>query len=297
MRRSTADLMLVSTVVLWALNFTVSKYILTHGVAPLSYSSVRYLAASALFVGITLGAEGSLAVRPRDLPLLLGCAVVLFGNQLGFVYALHFTTAATAALIFGSLPIFTALFAAAAGVERLTRRFAAAAAVSFAGVALVALGSGGGVSADVKGDVLALIGAATWGAYSVAIAPLMRRYSPYRISVVVLPATTLLLGVAGSGQLATQDWPSDALLWAGFAFAVVGPLVVTNVLWFRGIHAVGPSRASMFANLQPFLAAVFAVILLSESLSWIQVAGGVTIAAGIVVSRGRAPARVVVPAE
>ena len=295
MRRHTADLMLLGTVTLWALNFTVSKYVLTHGLKPLAFSSTRYFAAAALFVAITGLTERSLAVRLRDLLLMLGLAVVLLVNQLGFIYALKFTTASTVALVFGSLPIFTGLFASLAGVDRLSRRFAGAALLSFSGVALVAIGSSQGLSADAKGDLLALLGAATWAAYSVAIAPLMRRYSPYRISVVILSATTLLLALAGSKQLATQDWPSNHLLWAGFVFAVFGPLVATNVLWFGAIHRVGPSRASMFANLQPFLAAVFAVLLLSESLSRLQVVGGVAIGAGIVLSRRAG--RVVVPQE
>jgi drug/metabolite transporter (DMT)-like permease len=70
-------------------------------------------------------------------------------------------------------------------------------------------------------------------------------------------------------------------------------LVVTNVLWFTAIDRVGPSRASMFANLQFFLAAVFGVILLSETITPLQVAGGVTIGAAILLSRvprARAPA-------
>ena len=192
--------MLITTVVFWALNFTVSKYILEHGFEPIQYSSTRYVIAAAIFAGITYVSERSFRVSRRDLGILLGCACLLFVNQIGFVYSLHFTTATTVALIFGTLPIFTGLIAAATGVEKLTSRFALAAGVSFAGVALVATGDGGGLSADVKGDLLALLGAATWAAYSVAIGPLMTRYSPYRISFVVLTATTVMLGLAGSRQ-------------------------------------------------------------------------------------------------
>ena len=39
------------------------------------------------------------------------------------------------------------------------------------------------------------------------------------------------------------------------------------MLWFTAIDRVGPSRASLFANLQFFLAAVFGVILLSETIT------------------------------
>jgi len=286
-RRFTADLMLLATVTLWALNFTVSKYVLTHGLEPLSYSTTRYFVAALLFAGITRVSEGTLAVSARDLPLLLGCSAVLLLNQVSFVYALHFSTASTVALLFGTLPIFTGLIAAAVGVEPLSARFAAASLLSFAGVALIAVGSCGEVSGSIKGDALALLGAATWAAYTVAIPPLMGKYSPYRISVVVLSATTLMLALVGKGQLEAQTWPSDGLLWAGFAFAVIGPLVVTNVLWFRATTRVGPSHASMFANLQPFLAAIVAVLVLSESLSVAQIVGGVAIAAGIVIARPR----------
>jgi drug/metabolite transporter (DMT)-like permease len=289
-RRPTADLMLLATVSLWALNFTVSKYILDHGFRPLAYSSVRYACAAILFAAFTLAWEGSLGIGRGDLPLIAFCTIVLFANQLSFVYALRFTTATTVALLFGTLPIFTALFARMAGVEHLTLRFWVAAALSFAGVALVAVGSGGSLSADLKGDALAVSGAATWAAYSVAIAPLMRRYSPFRLSATFLLAVSVLLTATGSRQLAEQSFHFSALVWVGFAFAVLGPLVLTNLLWFTAIDRVGPSRASLFANLQPFLAAIVALLLLSEKITAVQVAGGLAIAGGIVLASRRRPA-------
>jgi drug/metabolite transporter (DMT)-like permease len=295
-RRPTADLMLLATVSLWALNFTVSKYILDHGLRPLAYSSVRYACAALLFAGITFALEGSLRIGRRDLPMIVFSTAVLFVNQLSFVYALRFTTATTVALIFGTLPIFTALFARGAGVEHLPLRFWIAAVLSFAGVALVAIGSGGNLSANLKGDVLALLGSATWAAYSVAIGPLMRRYSPLRLSAVFLLSVTVALVVAGSRQLADQSFHFGALVWIGFAFAVLGPLVITNLLWFTAIDRVGPSRASLFANLQPFLAALIALVLLSEPITTVQVVGGVAIAGGIALASRQGPV-LVAPAE
>jgi drug/metabolite transporter (DMT)-like permease len=290
-RRPTADLMLLATVSLWALNFTVSKYILEHGFHPLAYSAVRYACAAAIFAAITLAWEGTLRVGRGDLLLMMGCTVVLFANQLSFVYALDFTTATTVALLFGTLPIFTALIARGSGVERHTVAFWVAAGLSFAGVALVAVGSGGNLSTDLKGDGLAVLGAATWAAYSVAISPLMRRYSPFRLSAVFLLAVTVALFAAGAGQLSHQSFELGSLVWLGFSFAVLGPLVLTNLLWFTAIDRVGPSRASLFANLQPFLAALVALVVLHEHITKVQVAGGLAIAGGIVLSsrHGTAP--------
>ena len=280
--------MLLATVSLWAFNFTVSKYILDEGFHPLAYSSIRYGCAAVIFVLITLAWEGSLAIGRGGLWLVVFCAIVLFLNQLSFVYALKFTTATTVALLFGTLPIFTAIFARGSGVEHLSVRFWLAALVSFAGVALVALGAGGNLSADLKGDGLAVLGSITWAAYSVAIAPLMRRYSPFRLSAVLLLAATVPLMAVGSHQIGEQSFDFGALVWIGFAFAVIGPLVLTNLLWFTAIDRVGPSRASLFANLQPFLAAVVALVLLDESITVVQIVGGVAIAGGIILATRRA---------
>jgi drug/metabolite transporter (DMT)-like permease len=118
----------------------------------------------------------------------------------------------------------------------------------------------------------------------------MRTYSPFRLSAVFLLGVTVPLLLVGSTQLSTQTFDFGALVWIGFAFAVVGPLVVTNLLWFTAIDRVGPSRASLFANLQPFLAAIVALLLLSEDITGVQVAGGLAIGAGILLSsRGTPP--------
>ena len=52
------DLMLLGTVLLWALNSTVTRYVLTNGVHPLAYATVRYGAASGSRPAIS-GSSGS----------------------------------------------------------------------------------------------------------------------------------------------------------------------------------------------------------------------------------------------
>jgi drug/metabolite transporter (DMT)-like permease len=285
-RPSAAEVGLLITVLIWSFNFTLTKYVLSHGVKPLAYSSLRFTTAALVFAAITYARERSFRMHKGDVLLLAGAVVIgIWLNQIGFVYSLKFTTASTAALVFGTLPIFTMLIARASGVERLSKRFVAATTVSFGGVALVALGAEGDVAGDPKGIVLALIGAATWATYSVAIAPLMRRYSPFRISAIGLLTGAALLLPTAAPQLATQDFHVDPLIWVIFVLAVLGPLVLTNVLWFTAIDRVGPSRASLVANLQPFLGAVFALLILGERMTTLQILGGLAIATGIALAR------------
>ncbi len=288
MRRPTpVDLMLIATIVIWAFNITVTKYVLTHGFKPLAYGAIRYGAAAILAAAVAFALEGTLAVGGRRSFALLGLAsLVLLANQFSFVYALKLGSATTVALILGTTPIFAALVSSAVGLEKLPARFWIATAIGFGGVALVALGSGGNLSADLGGDLLAVALAVSWAVYSVTIAPLMRTYSPYRISAVVLLVMCVPFLAASSPQIARQDYGSlGSLVWVSLAFAIVGPLALTNVLWFTAIHRVGPARATLFANIQPFLAAVFAFVILSEHLHLLQVAGGLMILGGIVLER------------
>jgi drug/metabolite transporter (DMT)-like permease len=279
--------MLLATVLLWSLNLSVTKYILDEGFLPLPYASVRYGLAGAIFVALTLYAERTLRVERRHLPLLGLAAVTLYFNQLSFVFALDLTTASTIGLVLGAIPIFAALFGLALGTERPTPRFWVAALVSFVGVGCVAAGSAGETSASLTGILLGLSTAATWAAYSVTVAPLMRTYSPSRMSAYVIPAAWVAIVLTGLPQSADQDWTLGWEIWLLLVLATVGPLVLTNVLWFRSIHRIGANRATLAANLQPFVAAVLAVILLSEELGWLQILGGVLIALGILVARRR----------
>jgi len=282
--------MLLTTVLLWALNLSVTRYILTHGLQPLSYATVRYGLAALIFVALTLFAEQTLRIQRRHLPLVAVAIGTLWLNQVSFVFALDVTTASTIGLLLGAIPIFAALLGLVLGTERPTRRFWLAAAISFAGVGLVATGSGGEVSGGFEGVLLGLSTGATWAAYTVTIAPLMRTYSPLRISALVIPGAWVAIALTGIPHTRDQDWALDWEVWTLLLFATVGPLVLTNVLWFRAIHRIGPNRATLAVNLQPFVAAVLAVVLLSEPLSWLQVAGGALIAVAIVFVRRRAPA-------
>ena len=148
MRRPTpVEVMLLSAIALWSLNLTVTRYILTHGFRPLTYSTVRYVLAALVFIGIALVAERSLRIARRDLATVVAAAVALWVNQIGFVYALKTTSASVIALMLGATPIFAALLGLALGTEQLPRRFWVGAGLSFAGVALVALGAGGQLAA------------------------------------------------------------------------------------------------------------------------------------------------------
>lgn len=293
-RPTTIELMLLGAIGLWALNLSVTRYILTHGFLPLSYAVVRYGLAASVFAVIGLVAERSLRLGRRDTTIALAAALVVYVNQIGFVYALRGTSASVIALILASTPIFAALIGLALGTERLHARFWLGASLSFAGVAVVALGTGGEVAGDLRGIALGILTASTWAVYSILVTPLMQRHSATRISAVVLGVAWVPITLTGLPQVQEQQWDLGWEVWALLVFATLGPLVLTNVLWFRSLDRIGPARATLATNLQPFLAALVAVVLLDEPLDAVLLVGGGLIAAGILVARRRTA---VVPAD
>ncbi len=223
--------------------------------------------------------------------------MLVYLNQIGFVYALDKASASVLGLILGATPIFAALAGLVFGTEKLSSRFWSGALLSFAGVGLVALGAGGRLSGDLGGVVLGVLTAATWAGYSILVAQLMRRYSATRISAVVIGSAWVFIALTAVPQMSSQDWDLGWEIWALLLFATAGPLVLTNELWFRSLDRIGPARATLAANLQPFIAAAIAVVLLSETLDPLELAGGALIAAGILVARRRGASVSAPPAE
>jgi drug/metabolite transporter (DMT)-like permease len=276
-------------VAVWGLNYTVMKYVLTHGFAPLTVTSLRWTLAAVSFLLLAWRIEGGLRVTRGDAVRLtvlgfLGVTVTQISN----VYSISLAPAATVSIVFGLLPVVMAVLARIIGVERLSPLQWLGVAASCAGVALIALGRGGDLGGDLLGILLAVGTVTGFGVYSVLLVPIAKRTSPLTVNAVSLAVPALALLVISSPQLARQDWSEpNGLAWAGVAFAGLGAIVLGNGLWFVALRRVGPGRGGVYANLQPVFGVLFAVWLLSESLHPLELVGAAAIALGIVLARRR----------
>ncbi len=283
-RPGAVDAMLVTTVLLWSLSVIGSRFAIAHGFPPIVFSATRQLGAASALAAICGRLEGSLRLPRFALSWVAVAALLGFANQLCFVYAVRLSTAATVGMMLGTVPILTALMAAALGFGPVSRRLAVAAAVSFAGVALVT-SQAGEINATAAGVALAFLTALSWAAYSVAIARLGGVASPLRISAFVMLAFTPPLLASASIQLTSADYGAlDWSVWACVAGVAAGT-VLSTLMWFTALERVGPSHATLFANLQPVFVVALSVLLLSERLSPWMLAGGAAIAAGLALAR------------
>ena len=237
--------------------------------------------------------EGGLGVERRDVRLVVLCGIVgIFLNQLTFTYAVDYTAAANVALILASAPAFAAVFAVMLGHERVRSAHWMALLVSLVGVALVVVGGSDLAGFSLRGDLLAVGAALTWAAYTVMLRPLFGRYSAGRISALVILVGAVVMSPVTVVQVANQDFGSLTRLdWGAWIYSTIGPLLVTNWLYFRSLHRVGAARATLYMYLQPFLGAVFAAWLLGEKLVAVQLIGGAVIVGGVALGRAVAGRR------
>jgi drug/metabolite transporter (DMT)-like permease len=278
--------MLLTVVLLWSGNFTAMRFAV-QSFHPLAFSSVRFALGAAIYALFVWWREGTLRIARRDLgAVVLLAAIGIFLNQVAVIYAVQKAGAANVGMLMASAPIIAALLALSLGHERIGARHVLGVAVAATGALLVLYGGGGVGGAPLVGWLLGLLTAATWAAYSVLLRPLLARYSAERLSAAVLLIGSAMLIPVSLPQLATQDWsapPRNA--WLALAYSLVLSLLVTNVLWFDGIHRVGAARATVFLYLEPFLVALIAMAVLSEHVSAAEWVGGVVILAGVVVAR------------
>jgi drug/metabolite transporter (DMT)-like permease len=281
-----ADLILLACVAVWGFNVAVTKYAFGHGFSPLSFAAPRFAIATLMFVAVAWPRFGSLRLDRRDVVrLVLWGGVVFSTNQVGFAWSLEFASAATVALLFGTMPLFAAFFSQLLGIERLDSRRWLAALLSFTGVGLVAIGATTGLQGSVGGVLLALYAPAAFALYSIVLAPLVRRHGTLRVNTLASLFCLPVLLSASAPELAQTNWAAvSGLAWLCLAFSALS-FAPSNLFWFAAVGRVGAARASVYINLQPFFGALSALLLLSEEIHTLQWAGGIVIVAGIVLSR------------
>ncbi len=285
--RIPADVLLAVCVIVWGFNFTVVKYATAHGFTPLAFAGTRFGLSVAVFAVIGLTRNLGPKLERRALIYLIGWAATLTTiNQVALPYSFQYASVSSVALLFGTLPIFAGVYSILWKIEQPGRRIWLAAACSFGGVSLVAIGSHGGPDGSVVGILVGLIAPGTFSLYSVALIPLVRKYGTLHVNVLAALATAPLLLAATGPSLVHTNWGAvSGLAWLGVAYSSFVSYALTNLLWLSAVQTVGAARATLYANLQPFFGAIFAVLLLSEVLGRLEIVGGVAIAVGIVLSR------------
>jgi drug/metabolite transporter (DMT)-like permease len=281
------DIMLLAMAAIWGVNFSVMKFGLTV-FEPLAYNALRVVIASTALgiLAFRPGTRRPSAADARRLMLLglLGHAAY----QLLFINGLDRARAGTVALVIGCTPALIAILGRMLGVERISRSAALGIATSILGVVFVVIGASGGGSRDdsVFGIVLILMSSTCWAFYTMGLRSLTGRVDGVQIAAWTLFGGALPLLVAGIPELLRTDFASASpAAWGSVLYSGLMAFAVAYVLWYRGVERLGPTRTSMYANLQPIMALAAAWVTIHERPTPWQFAGGACVITGLYLSR------------
>jgi drug/metabolite transporter (DMT)-like permease len=250
---------------------------------------MRVLIATVILVAVALLQHKDWPRRPDAIRLVALGAVGNGLYQILFVVGVSHTRVGSAALILAAAPAFIALMSISSGVEKVSTRSWAGIALSIAGVGVVMLGSATGrhTGGDtVFGIFIVFLGVLCWSGYSVGLKSLTQRTDPVQLS-----ALTLIGGMIPLAFLTPWALPpilsghASFTAWGCLLYSSIGSMAIAYLFWYRGIRVLGPTRASVYGNLQPIVAILTGWVALAEAPTVWQIAGTVAIIGGIFLTR------------
>ena len=290
--------MVTTAALLFALNGTVSKVVLSSGIDSQELTQVRATGACVGFAaGLALLARPSLRVTRRELPFLVvfGVAGVAMVQWLYFV-AIHRLPIGAALLIQYLAPILIALWAWAVLHERVRRRIWVALVLALAGLSLV-VDVWSGISLDGLGIVAALGAALAYAVYVLMAERAVGRREPaallcYGFGVAAVfwavvqpiwrfPVERLDDEVSLLGRLEEQAAP----VWSLMLFVVAVGTMLTFLLVTAALRHLSATRVAIVAMIEPVAAGLVAYAWLGESFGALQLLGGGIVLAGIVLAQ------------
>jgi len=288
-RERAALLLALALVLVWGVNFSVQKAVFT-AVTPGGFLFVRYLIMPVCAAALLWQRYG---LRWPRLPRSEWWALLRLGllghlAHVGLVtYGIDWSTAFSSSLILACGPVFTLLLLRYLGVEQLSRAQIAGVAVACVGVLIFLSDKLLGAQWRASGgDLVLLIAAFFFSAYTVAAKPLIER----RGGVLVMAYATLLgslpvllISIPAGVRVA---WAEVSLaIWAGLLWAVIISAFAGWIVW-GWVNAVrGVARTAPLMYLMPPVAGLVAWWVTGEGYGAIKLLGAAVTLAGVAIAQ------------
>lgn len=208
-------------------------------------------------------------------------------NQFLYLYGIGFSTAANGALLYATTPVLVMVLSGFLLNETITLRKAAGIFLAFGGVAIVIFERGLDFSSGTTyGNVVIFIGVIAWAFFTVLGRPLILKYGALKVTcLAMLIGTAMFFPVGMVSVLVDPIVALSATDWLGILYLGIGTSIVGYVLWYYAIGRIEVSKVAVFANGQPVLATVLAVIFLDYAITGNFVVGGVMTLTGVILTQ------------
>lgn len=282
-------LLLLATL-LWGGNFVIGRAV-SSDIPPLTLAFLRWCIAFIIFLPIaysSLKRDWHMLKAHWPIVLVLALTGVAAFNTLVYI-GLHYTTSINASLMNSSTPIMIYILSFIFLKERLSKFQILGTALSLSGVLFIISGGSFANLLDFsfnKGDLIVVVAVFCWSIYSLLIKQYAGRLpGQSTFLMTIFLGTIMLLPFYVYETLALAE-PIHWQLSTIAAIFYVGALasIVAFLSWNNGVVQLGANKASIYLNLIPVFASIFAVLFLGEQLHTFQIIGGLAVVAGVLLS-------------
>ena len=264
----------------------VAKAVVTD-VEPVTLTFLRTCISTVALAIIFIIKEKRIKILREDYGKMLWLAfIVIPVNQFLFLYAIKFTTAANAALLYATTPVLVLVFSHFMIGERLTKQKVIGVLLAFCGAVMIIFEHGVSFSSGYTyGNVVMFIAVIAWSLYTIQGKPMVVKYGAFHVASLSMIGGMLLflpLGVYGASRFDLSTL--TAAHWEGILYLGLGTSVVSYFLWYYAIGKIETTKVAIFANAQPIVTSVLSYFLLHQLISEHFVAGGILTLFGVVLT-------------
>lgn len=272
-------MMMSFLVVVWGFDYVVAKHALEI-LQPLTLLFLKYAIGMILVLSIKLKTDRKSMVRKKDIPLFILCSI--FGEIIYYLCeytAMDYIPVSLITIILAFVPAVSIIIERIVYKQKATRSMIIGVVVCILGVALII-----GVDFDllfqgrIIGYLLAFGAVFSWNAFNFITASLNDKYNSVTLTSTQMICTALMiLPYAIHTMPPFQSFTPGiigGIIYLGLVNAGLGFMITV-----RSLHVLGPTPTALFSNFLPVTSTFFGWLLLNESVSGLQLAGGVVVIA------------------
>lgn len=280
---------------IYGLTFTIAKDVMPTHILPFGFILLRVSGAVVLFWAVSfLGPKEKVLLA--DFPRIIAAA--FFGvafNMLTFFKGLSLTSPISAAVIMVTTPIIVLILSSILMKEKMKKRKIIGIVIGLLGtVFLIVFGKSIGYAAHaVLGDLLVFINAVSYGCYLILVKKLMDKYNAFTFVKWIYTFGFLMVLPFGWSEFLAIDWlhiPTN-LYWK-IGFVVIFSTFFTYLLNLLSMRELKPTTVAVFIYLQPLFAAIIAVGLGKDELTWVKISAAILIFMGVYLVTHKNPSEI-----
>ncbi|MBC8172428.1 MAG: EamA family transporter [Chitinophagales bacterium] len=271
--------------IIYGLNYVIAKIALTE-IPPLGMVFTRVFVSLIIFWLIHFLFIKEKIVKADHKKMIL-CGI--FGvacNQMLFFTGLDLTSEIHASLIMITTPLLVLIISWIIVREAVTIFKIAGIVVGAIGVYLLISVDVSDINhqANVWGDIFIMLNASSYAIFLVIAKPLMKKYAPFTIMFWIFLYGFIIVFPFGIKDFLLVDWMHlSRNVYMSWLYVVIGATFFAYVFNILGLNHGSPALVSIYIYTQPVIATFVAVVLQTDSLSFIKIISSLLIFTGVAI--------------